>query len=133
MSYTPGGHLGLAHRAAAGRLPVGRIQLGRPDDLLDGHVPVEQFVARLPDRAHPAAADDGIEPVPPAQYAPGLVSPPGLVCAPGLVSPPGLVCAPGLVSRRFDGGRLVSERLAGPFWGRLVGGHRVRLPTQSGI
>src|SRR5256885_9802819 len=66
-------HLGLAPRAAPRGLAFGRIQQVRPDDLLDGHVPVEQFVARPPDRAHPAAADDGLEPVPPAQDALHLV------------------------------------------------------------
>jgi hypothetical protein len=67
------GHLGLAHRAAPRGLPFGRIQQLRPDDLLYGHVPVEQFVARPPDRAHPATANDGTEPVPPGQDALRLV------------------------------------------------------------
>jgi hypothetical protein len=55
--------LRFADGAAAGDLTLGRVELRRPDDLLDGHVPVEQFVARLPDRAHSAPADDGAEPV----------------------------------------------------------------------
>ena len=69
----PRGQLRFAHGSAAGGFTLGRVQLHRPDDLLDGHVPVEQLVAREPDRAHSAAADDGAEPVPPGQKSPWIL------------------------------------------------------------
>jgi hypothetical protein len=63
----PRGQPRLSHRALAGDLPFVRGHLRRPDDFLYRHVPVEQFVARPPDRTHPAAADDGTKTVPPGQ------------------------------------------------------------------
>ena len=49
----PRGQPRLSHRALAGDLPFVRGHLRRPDDFLYRHVPVEQFVARPPDRTLP--------------------------------------------------------------------------------
>ena len=65
----PRGHLRLSHRAAAAGFPLSILHLRRQDDLLDRHIPGEQFVAGPPDHAHPAAADDGTKPVPSGKKA----------------------------------------------------------------
>jgi hypothetical protein len=45
-------------------LPLSLVHLRRPDDFLDRDIPIEHFVARPPDSAHAAAADNGTKPVP---------------------------------------------------------------------
>ena len=65
----PRGQLRLSHRAAAAGFPLSILHLRWQDDLLDRHIPGEQFVAGTPDHAHPAAADDGTKPVPSGKEA----------------------------------------------------------------
>ena len=64
----PRGQLRFPHGPPR-HLPLFRVELHRPDDFLDRHVAVEQFVARPPDGTHPAAADDGKKPVPSGQQS----------------------------------------------------------------
>ena len=56
----PRGQLRFPHRAPARGIPLNRVHLIRPDDFLDGDIPVEQLIARPPDNTHRAAADNGI-------------------------------------------------------------------------
>jgi len=49
-----------------------RVELGRPQDLLDRHIPVQGLVTGKPDNTHPAAADDSLKPVPPGEKVPRL-------------------------------------------------------------
>jgi hypothetical protein len=65
----PRGHLRLSHRLAAAGFPLGILHPRWQDDLLDRHMSRQQFVAGTPDQAHPAAADDGTEPVPSGKKA----------------------------------------------------------------
>ena len=60
----PRGHLRFSHRAAPDNVPLSIVHFRRPDNLLDRHIPVEQFVVRPPDGTHAAAADYGAKPVP---------------------------------------------------------------------
>src|ERR1700678_4277879 len=61
------GHLSFPEGTAAGDLLLGLGEVRRPDELFHGHLAFEQLVASLPDRAHPASADDGTEPVAPGK------------------------------------------------------------------
>jgi hypothetical protein len=61
-----GRHLGFPEHPAGG-LPLGVVQVRRPDQLLRRHVAAQQFVPGTPDGAHPAAADDSADPVPAGQ------------------------------------------------------------------
>jgi hypothetical protein len=63
----PRGHLRLAQRAAARRLALLLAEIARPGNLLDRHVPVQRLVVGTPHRAHPAAANNGAEVVPPRE------------------------------------------------------------------
>ena len=65
----PGGHLGFPHRATPCDVPFGGVHLRRPDDLFDGDIPAEQFIAGPPYQAHPAPTDDAAKPVTPGKEA----------------------------------------------------------------
>ena len=62
-------HLRFAHRAAADGFPLSLVHFRKPDDFLDRHVPVEQFIAGAPDGTHAAAADHDAKPVPASEQA----------------------------------------------------------------
>ena len=70
----PRGHLRFPHGTVACGLAFRRAHLRRPDDFLNRHIPVEQFIARPPDSAHPALTDNRAKPVAPGQQAIWLAS-----------------------------------------------------------
>ena len=68
----PGGGLGLAQRPL---IRVGPLLIGERIgdlDLLDRHITVKELIAGTPDHAHGAAADGGLQAVPPGDHPSGV-------------------------------------------------------------
>lgn len=65
----PGRHLRFPDRAAPRVLSFRVTQVGWPDNLLNRHVAVQQFVMSTPYGPHPAVTDGLVEPIAPGEKA----------------------------------------------------------------